>query len=62
MSHSEINMPWWCNDPIITDGEAAEIEYAPFTNIECECVCHLFDTELGLSPHPAYDAKFVSRT
>lgn len=62
MSHSEINMPWWCNAPIITGGEAAEIEYAPFTDVECECICRLLDTELGLTPLPAYDAKSVSRT
>lgn len=62
MSHSEINMPWWCNTPIITDGEAAEIESVPFTDVECECICRLFDTELGLTPLPAYDAKSVSRT
>ena len=55
-------MPWWCNAPIVTGGEAVEIESIPFTDVECECICRLFDTELGLAPLPAYDAKSVSRT
>lgn len=46
----------------MTGGEAVELESAPFTDVECECVCRLFDTELGLAPLPAYDAKSVSRT
>lgn len=62
MDHSEINMPWWCNAPIIEGGKASEIESVPFTDVECECLCRLFDTELGLPPIPAYDAKSLSRT
>lgn len=62
----DVSIPYWMNMPFNLDDRetipSIDSDYAPITDIECECFCRLFDSALGVAPLSAYDIVSVSYT
>lgn len=60
MNQNGIKLEYWRNPPLqLTASPISEVDVVPFNDIECECLCRLFDTMTDSDSLDTYDIESV---